>query len=192
MTPEERMIRAAKLAAFYQRVEKGELPETTPDKTNWHSGNGPVLTSDSKHWRTKSLAKHIDMTPLCGSGIECEFTYIGMKHIFNIGTLETIVHPLASPYPYRGMNRDVYSVCRPILNKRTLWKGGKWPLHPDYSVKVYFRASLDSDGEIEHLTETDDASYFTWKHTGTEDIESYEILGFNGTDIYPWEAYTHL
>ena len=149
-------------------VAKAVLSNIQPDLAHWYA-----------EWH-KTAKKVIDLSVLIESGIDCEFSDDFSSHL-TIGTLLRITDCASYPYETGNSKDEVHGECRPRMNHKHAWQGGKCPLPKGFRVKVWWRDSLCD-------TITGLADEMNWQdNANPHDIIQFEVLGLADGYVMPWE-----
>ena len=168
------------LSDFYQKVaDGGEIQNFFTTKSWDSSTDGPSITSSSCLWRIKPTKKVIDLSVLI-DGIDCEFDDRGNTSA--IAKLETITTSrVDEAFVYISDKGLYWDRCRPRMNHKHAWQGGKCPLPKGFRVKVWWRDSLCD-------TITGLADEMNWQdNANPHDIIAFEVLGLADGYVMPWE-----
>jgi hypothetical protein len=138
MNAQEKQAKYEWLAEFYAKAAKEpQIQFNFIDTNGWADTNaGPHPSSNIDRYRIKPTLKVIDLTPLIGSGILCEFEDDGDTAI---SPLASII--LSSPYPFTG-NQGLYIHCSPLMSPYIhYWRGesDKCPIPEGFEVVLHFR-----------------------------------------------------
>ena len=149
-------------------VAKAVLSNIQPDLAHWYA-----------EWH-KPTKKVIDLSVLVESGIDCEFSDDFSSNL-TIGTLLRITNCAHYPYETGNSKDEVQGECRPRMNHKHAWQGGKCPLPKGFRVKVWWRDSLCD-------TITGLADEMNWQdNANPHDIIQFEVLGLADGYVMPWE-----
>ena len=170
------------LADFYTQASAGgavqELCEFLNGNTSWVSSDkGPTLASDQADWRIEPELKVIDLSPLIGSGLDCEFWQNSWddRCTGNLGSIEI------QKYPYELAPIRWFKNCQPRMSTPAnpyihYWRGGQeCPVPEGFEVRLHLR-----DGS-NHLDKVD-ASEWRWSRIECpSDIIGIEFIAVKDT-----------
>jgi hypothetical protein len=144
MNAQEKQAQYQKLAEFYCQAAEGGVAQFYSADFGWRDANSsPSFGSDLTKWRIKPALKAIDLTPLIGSGILCEFwTNQSSRKIADF--LESIDVVDGMKF-FRREGAGEYLNCTPMMNHPNYWRGesAKCPVPEGFEVRLHFR-----DGDV--------------------------------------------
>ena len=167
------------LAEFYCQAAEGGVIQFDSSPDGWRASNsGPTPGSfNLDSWRIKPELKAIDLTPLIGSGLDCEFWQNSWddRCTGNLGSIEIQKYPyeLAPIRWFKNCQPRMSTPANPYIN---YWRGGQeCPVPEGFEVRLHLR-----DGS-NHLDKVD-ASEWRWSRIECpSDIIGIEFLAVKDT-----------
>jgi hypothetical protein len=172
------------LAELYKKAaEGGKIEFRYPTRTEWKTTNcGPTPLSSPNDWRIQPAKKIVDLSVLI-DGIDCEFSD---ESKFSPTT--TRIAKLKSvgkgPNYHASNSPNQYLYCRPRMNHKHAWQGGKCPLPEGFIVRLT-KWSVHVPN-ISHIELTTEEWLNSWsnEHTTTQ---AFEVLRVADGYVMPWE-----
>jgi hypothetical protein len=147
------------LAEFYCQAAGGGVIQYDQTDGGWKASNhSPTAGSDLTKWRIEPSLKVIDLTPLIGSGILCEF-WINQNYRKIADFLESIDVVDGRKF-FRREGAGEYVNCTPMMNHINYWAGesAKCLVPEGFEVRLHLR-----DGWAQNLKV--DAADCRWSHS---------------------------
>jgi hypothetical protein len=169
------------LANIYQQaVQGGELQYRALCGWTHKPNAGPCMESDSRDWRIKPVLKVIDMTPMIGSGLICEFWHDSYEDGPDLGALDEIEHLRHLPYAMSSGSLSSVSLwmcCQPLMSTKEtpyihFWRGGLRPVPEGFKGTLHLR-----DGRLIDLNDL-----ACWLYN-KERIHDSDVTGIEFTGI---------
>jgi hypothetical protein len=149
MNAQEKQAKYEWLAEFYCQAAEGGVVQESYEllNGNWswdNSGSGPAPDSDLDDWRIKPELKVIDLSPLIGSGILCEF-WTNQDSRKRVDFLESIDVVVGRKF-FRREGAGEYLNCTPMMNHPNYWRGesDKCPVPEGFEVRLHTKGKLGS------------------------------------------------